>query len=74
MQTPAWQQVQAQLATLRAEGPQTAFAVRSSALAEDSAHASFAGEFESVLNVSTDAEILEAIHTVYHSRDSERAW
>jgi phosphoenolpyruvate synthase/pyruvate phosphate dikinase len=48
------------------------FAVRSSALNEDSAQASFAGEFETVLNVQTDDEILEAVHTVYRSRLSKR--
>lgn len=52
------------------EGAQ--FAVRSSALSEDSANASFAGEFETVLNMKTDKEIQEAIYTVFKSRKSER--
>ena len=60
-----WQQVKAQLASLRrGENGQPAFAVRSSALSEDSAQASFAGEFETVLDVRTDELVREAIHTV----------
>jgi pyruvate,water dikinase len=68
----AWEQVQAHLARMRDKHGQIAFAVRSSALSEDSAEASFAGEFESVLNVGDDAEIFTAIHTVYRSRYNER--
>ncbi len=68
----AWTQVQAHLDHLRGTDGQTTFAVRSSAMSEDSAQASFAGEFETVLNVHTDEEIRQAIHTVYHSRQSER--
>ncbi len=74
----AWLQVQVQLSHLRgavgktdARHPMT-FAVRSSAMSEDSAQASFAGEFETVLNVHSGEEIYEAIHTVYHSRHGER--
>ncbi len=48
------------------------FAVRSSALSEDSARTSFAGEFETVLNVESDKEIQEAIYTVFRSREAER--
>ena len=68
----AWTQVQAHLHRLRGTDAETTFAVRSSAMSEDSAQASFAGEFETVLNVHTDEEIRKAIHTVYHSRQSER--
>ncbi len=68
----AWTQVRAQLNHLCGTDGKTAFAVRSSAMSEDSAQASFAGEFETVLNVHTDEEIRKAIHTVYHSRQSER--
>ncbi len=64
----AWSQVQESLAHL-GRGP---YAVRSSALAEDSATASFAGEFESVLNVRSEDEIWEAILTVRRSRHSDR--
>jgi len=67
-----WTQVQAQLARLRKTYPGIAFAVRSSAVAEDSALASFAGEFETVLNVRSDEEIRTAINTVRSSRNSER--
>jgi pyruvate,water dikinase len=50
----AWELVQTHLARLRKEDQGGAFAVRSSALSEDSALASFAGEFETVLDVRTD--------------------
>ncbi|MGD9144915.1 MAG: PEP/pyruvate-binding domain-containing protein [Anaerolineae bacterium] len=65
-----WAEVQSQLRRLRQNG--TAFAVRSSALSEDSVVASFAGEFETVLDVHTDEMIREAILTVRRSRHSER--
>jgi pyruvate,water dikinase len=48
-------------------------AVRSSGLSEDSATASFAGEFETVLNVSSEDELLNAVQTVFDSSKSERA-
>jgi phosphohistidine swiveling domain-containing protein len=48
------------------------FAVRSSALSEDSAQTSFAGEFETILNVQTDDEIFAAIDQVYRSTESDR--
>ena len=51
--------------------PDSAFAVRSSALSEDSAKTSFAGEFESVLNVAR-ADVFSAIETVATSAKSER--
>ena len=68
----AWAQIQRHLAQLRQGDKTTAFAVRSSALSEDSAQASFAGEFETVLDVRRDQDIWEAIHTVRQSRQSER--
>ena len=54
--------------------PQKRFpvAVRSSARSEDSANASYAGEFERVLNCSTFDEIKKAIQTVYNSQFSSR--
>ena len=67
----AWAQVQAHLARMR-RGDNTAFAVRSSALSEDSAHTSFAGEFETVLDLRTDEAVREAIRTVRRSRHSAR--
>jgi len=66
-----WEQVEKQLTRLRA-GKQITFAVRSSALQEDSAQASFAGEFESVLDVCSDEEIHAALQTVQQSRYSAR--
>lgn len=68
----AWHEIQTHLNALRKNDPEALFAVRSSALQEDSVHASFAGEFETVLNVKKDEEIREAIHTVYGSRQAER--
>ena len=69
----AWAQVEHHLACLRGGGEAgSRFAVRSSALAEDSAAASFAGEFETVLNVESDQEIKDAILTVRKSRNSAR--
>ncbi len=68
----AWGHVQAHLARLRKEGRDIAFAVRSSAMSEDAAQASFAGEFETLLDVHTDEMIREAIHTVRRSRHAER--
>ncbi|OAA86797.1 PEP/pyruvate-binding domain-containing protein [Clostridium ljungdahlii] len=47
------------------------FAVRSSALSEDSAKTSFAGEFESVLDVAR-VDVFSAIRTVAASAKSER--
>lgn len=54
------------------KGKALKFAIRSSALAEDSARASFAGEFKTILNVSAPNEIREAIQSVYNSRFEER--
>ncbi|MCL4559955.1 MAG: PEP-utilizing enzyme [Chloroflexi bacterium] len=68
----AWRQVQDQLDLMRANDDQRAFAVRSSALSEDTEQASFAGEFETRLNLSSNEEILDAIHQVYQSRYSEK--
>jgi pyruvate,water dikinase len=69
----AWQQVLIQLQHMRRGDSMAAFAVRSSALSEDSAQASFAGEFETILDVHTDEAIQAAIHTVQRSRRGERA-
>jgi rifampicin phosphotransferase len=68
----AWCQVRDQLNLLRAGDAGIAFAVRSSALSEDSEQASFAGEFESRLNLSSDEEIRNAIHQVYQSRYADK--
>lgn len=72
LSSDGWQQVQTHLGRSRNGSPVTSFAVRSSALSEDSAQASFAGEFETVLDVHSDEMIREAIYTVRRSRLSER--
>jgi len=68
----AWEQIVKNLKLIRIQNGKTAFAVRSSALAEDSAYASFAGEFETVLDVHTDEAVRSAIYHVHQSRKSER--
>jgi len=68
----AWEEIRVALNAIRKNNAGALFAVRSSALSEDSAQASFAGEFETVLNVSTDEAIQEAIYTVFRSREAER--
>ena len=68
----AWKEIEDRLNDIRSDNQDALFAVRSSGLSEDSAQASFAGEFESVLNVETDMEIQKAIDTVFKSRESER--
>jgi rifampicin phosphotransferase len=68
----AWALVQTHLARLRKDDRSSAFVVRSSALSEDSALASFAGEFETVLDVRTDEDIRQAIHVVRRSRNNAR--
>jgi phosphohistidine swiveling domain-containing protein len=68
----AWTRVKMLIRGIRESVGEVSFAVRSSALSEDSAQASFAGEFETVLDVHSDEDIWEAIHTVRRSRESER--
>ena len=69
----AWTQVRSHLDRLRSVQRGSAFAVRSSALGEDSPRTSFAGEFETVLDVRTDEQVRQAVHTVIRSRKGERA-
>ena len=68
----AWRQIELYPKRLRQTRGDVSFAVRSSALGEDSARASFAGEFETVLDVHDNEEVLPAIRTVRQSRHSER--
>jgi phosphohistidine swiveling domain-containing protein len=68
----AWDQAKAHLGYLRSAGTGVSFAVRSSALGEDSAQASFAGEFETVLDVQSDDAVRAAVETVRRSRGTER--
>ncbi|MFW9996344.1 MAG: PEP/pyruvate-binding domain-containing protein [Candidatus Odinarchaeota archaeon] len=72
LNSQAWVEIQKHLAKLRKASHDISFAVRSSALAEDSATASFGGQFETVLGVSNDKEIHDAIHRVRRSRLNER--
>ncbi|MDR3542828.1 MAG: PEP/pyruvate-binding domain-containing protein [Desulfosporosinus sp.] len=67
----AWAQVQAHLKKIRQSGGESSFAVRSSALSEDSIMASFAGQFDTVLEVSADDDVRKAIRTVRKSRHSK---
>lgn len=68
----AWNEIKTNLNAIRGKHEGALFAVRSSALNEDSTLASFAGEFETVLNVKTDEEVQKAIDKVIRSRHSER--
>lgn len=68
----AWNDILVLINTIRNNNSGALFAVRSSALSEDSAQASFAGEFETFLNMETDNDILEAIYKVFKSSESER--
>lgn len=68
----AWPMVSAALARLRGGRPERSFAVRSSALGEDSARASFAGEFETVLDVRDDEAVRRAMTVVRASRHAGR--
>jgi pyruvate,water dikinase len=69
-----WDQAYAQLRTAAAQlggGPGQRFAVRSSASAEDLAGASFAGQYETVLDVGLD-ELPDAVRRVSDSAASTR--
>ena len=68
----AWDEIRAALSAIRTHHEGALFAVRSSAVGEDSASASYAGAFETVLNRKTDQEIKDAIATVFRSGQSER--
>ncbi len=63
----------AALSAWRELGEERSFAVRSSATVEDAAGMSFAGQFESILNVHGADALLDAIKTCWLSLFSERA-
>ncbi len=68
-----WAQVRQAAEKLRNGSPATKLAVRSSALGEDSGDHSYAGAFESVLNVSGDESLRQAVEAVLQSSRGERA-
>ncbi|WP_068621007.1 PEP/pyruvate-binding domain-containing protein [Paenibacillus tuaregi] len=68
----AWKEIATRVNKIRHSFNGAQFAVRSSGLSEDSEAASFAGEFDTVLNMKTDEEIREALYTVYRSKYAER--
>ena len=56
----------------RQMGPEAPVAVRSSASAEDGSEASFAGQFETVLNVRGEQELTAALEACWRSLSAER--
>lgn len=68
----AWKRVLSAVGRMRKEHEGVRFAVRSSALNEDSPQTSLAGEVETVLNLRTDEEIAKAIDSVYRSAGKDR--
>lgn len=67
-----WPEVERRLRQLQNGRGPIPVAVRSSAVSEDSAQASFAGEFESVLGLVGDEEIRRAILAVRRSGETDR--
>lgn len=57
----------------QALGPESSYAVRSSATAEDLPHASFAGQHDTYLNVRGRADVLEAVRKCWASLFTDRA-
>ncbi|SHO57533.1 PEP/pyruvate-binding domain-containing protein [Vibrio quintilis] len=64
--------IAADLTTFTGRYPEERFAVRSSGTVEDGAETSFAGLFESVLNVQKTEDILQAVKTCWCSLFNER--
>lgn len=67
------QAITAAFATLSAGNEQASFAVRSSATAEDLPDASFAGQQETFLNVTSIADVLHKMKEVFASLYNDRA-
>jgi pyruvate,water dikinase len=68
------QEIRAAHARLLEEyGPQTTFAVRSSATAEDLPNASFAGQHDTFLNIAGEGRILDAVRRCFASLFNDRA-
>ena len=67
-----WEKVKTYLKDIKKKDKKASFAIRSSALNEDSADASFAGEYETVLGVKTEDEVSKAIWKVQSSSWNER--
>ena len=65
--TTAWEQMSAD------QGPEFSVAVRSSATAEDLPEASFAGQQETLLNVSSLQQLLDSVRQVFASLYTDRA-
>lgn len=68
----AWTQTKSALAAMRARTPGISFAVRSSAIGEDSAEHSFAGAFLTELDLRDDAGIRRSIEAVRASGNAAR--
>jgi pyruvate,water dikinase len=68
-----WDRAREMLDHLRQSHAGVIFAVRSSALSEDSHRSSFAGEFDTILDLYSNDEVRKAIHAVRRSRKGQRA-
>ncbi len=68
----AWNKIQEKLTSFMNKNKDKKFAVRSSALVEDSSEASFGGQFDTFLNIRSMSAIKQAIKDVYNSRKNER--
>ncbi|MCE1246714.1 MAG: hypothetical protein LWY06_08730 [Firmicutes bacterium] len=73
--SPIYQQLNEEISGITEKsGTETLFAVRSSASAEDLPNASFAGQYESFLNVKGNEEIIKSIFKCWASVWTDRAW
>jgi hypothetical protein len=68
----AWKNISEELSIYFKKYQDTKFAVRSSALVEDSVEASFGGQFDTFLNKDSIDTIKQAIQDVYDSKSNER--